>query len=493
MEEEAVYTFIYKTVREYYQYEDYIEQKLQEDYHKPKTNEGYLIDKKYYDYWKKFTNYDEIKNKIKNRDYLDAKPIIYQYRRANNLKVYQSDAKQYLFYKSEDLINALNQGKSFVLINQNIWFLICTEKVLRERGGVIYILGKNKITFVFSQFDNLQIVTYDNIIDNSNEIYQKGNNSNRIQNNSYNKNYINSSNNSLNNSLNNSYNHIINNNNNYNNNKNNYNNNNNNFNINNNNDFSAEDLDLRKILLLYAYEQEIKKKINNLKYKDKDFQTYFLISKDWILEYKKCYRYDEICRMIQKKDVLKALLNNGYDQAKRNMHIILKKISFNNNNAKKYFPENLRNNNTFLSERNKVKINNQYIISYWKNFEIINEDLKNLLSKSESHNYFFDSASDANCLICSGKIVIDLSKDEYNENNYVYEIGLISNNDMLYYDEYLFRYEDEESKNDNLNCFKNDFLSFQREKLNFGIDLECDLLNQNGYAYGTAFKIPPHD
>ena len=470
MEDEAVYTFIYKTVREYYQYEDYIEQKLQEDYHRPKTNEGYLIDKKYYDYWKKFTNYDEIKNKIKNRDYLDAKPIIYQYRRANNLKVYQSDAKQYLFYTSEDLINALNQGKSFVLINQNFWFLICTQKGLRERGGAIYILGKNKITFVFSQIDNCQIVTYDNIIDNSNEIYQKGDNSNRIQNNNYNKRYINSPNNSFNNSINNSFN-----------------------NNNNNNNFNEEELELRKILLLYAYEQEIKKKINNLKYKDDNFETYYLISKDWILEYKRCYRYDEICRMIQKKDDLKVLLNNGYEQAKRNMHKILKKISFNNNNAKKYFPENLRNNNTFLSERNEAKINNQYVISYWKNFEIVNEDLKNLLSKSESHNYNFQSASDANCLICSGKVVIDLSKDEYNENNYVYEVGLISNNDMLYYDEYIFRYEDEESKNDNLNCFKNDFLCFQREKLNFGIDLECDLLNQNGYAYGTAFKIPLHD
>ena len=469
MEEEAVYTFIYKTVREYYQYEDYIEQKLQEDYHRPKTNEGYLIDKKYYDYWKKFTNYDEIKNKIKNRDYLDAKPIIYQYRRANNLKVYQNDAKQYLFYTSEDLINALNQGKSFVLINQNFWFLICTQKGLRERGGAIYILGKNKITFVFSQIDNCQIVTYDNIIDNSNEIYQKGDNSNRIQNNNYNKRYINSPNNSFNNSINNS------------------------FNNNNNNNFNEEELELRKILLLYAYEQEIKKKINNLKYKDNDFKTYFLISKDWILEYKRCYRYDEICRMIQKKDDLKVLLNNGYEQAKRNMHLILKKISFNNNNAKKYFPENLRNNNTFLSERYEAKINNQYIISYWKNFEIVNEDLKDLLSISESHKYNFQGASEANCLICSGKVIIDLSKDDYNKNNYVYEIGLISNNDMLYYEEYIFRYEDEESKNDNLNYFKNDFLNFQREKLNFGIDLECDLLNQSGYAYGTAFKIPPHE
>ena len=64
---------------------------------------------------------------------------------------------------------------------------------------------------------------------------------------------------------------------------------------------------------------------------------------------------------------------------------------------------------------------------------------------------------------------------------------------MIYYDEFIFFYEDEESKNDNLSKFKNDYLKFQKENLNFGINLECELYSQNGYAYGIAYKIPPHE
>ena len=64
---------------------------------------------------------------------------------------------------------------------------------------------------------------------------------------------------------------------------------------------------------------------------------------------------------------------------------------------------------------------------------------------------------------------------------------------MLYNDEYIFKYEDEEGKNENLNYLRNnDFLNFQKENIDLGINLECELV-KDGYAYGSAFKIPPHD
>ena len=69
---------------------------------------------------------------------------------------------------------------------------------------------------------------------------------------------------------------------------------------------------------------------------------------------------------------------------------------------------------------------------------------------------------------------------------------------MLYNDEYIFKYEDEEGKNENLNCLRNNdflefhFLNFQKENIDLGINLECELV-KDGYAYGSAFKIPPHD
>ena len=42
METEAILTFIYKTVNEYSQFEDFIEQKLQSNYNQNNISNGYL-------------------------------------------------------------------------------------------------------------------------------------------------------------------------------------------------------------------------------------------------------------------------------------------------------------------------------------------------------------------------------------------------------------------------------------------------------------------
>ena len=437
MEPESVYTFIYKTVKAYFPFQAYIEEKLQLNNTRDKISECYLIDKRYFDYWKKFSNYDEIKNLIYKKDYNSARKIITQYRYNNRYRTYQADAIQYIFKSPEELYNALkNEGKSFVLIDNNFWELICSDKGLKEYGGMNYLLGKNCITFYFPQNEKCKIITDDNIIDNYKEIF------------------INKDNDSL---------------------------------INDN----SEESELEKIILLYAFEQEMKNKINNLTYKEDMFKDYYLISKEWILEYKKYYNFDEISRMIQKKKDLKQLLNKGYTEAKRNMHLILKKIIFNQYYLKKEFPEILKNNNTFLSERDEISIN-QSIVNYWKNFELVNRDLNELLSHSAIHKYNFLNSSQARCLISSGKVIVDISDDDYNKDN-VLEIGIINNSDMIYNDEFIFKYDSDQAKNDHLLYFKKDFLQFQRENLNFGIDLLCELLSNDGNVYGTAFKIPPYD
>ena len=439
MEHESIYTFIYKTVKAYFPFQAYIEEKLQLNNTRDKISECYLIDKRYFDYWKKFSNYDEIKNLIYKRDYNSARKIITQYRQNNRYRKYQADAIQYIFRSPDELYNALkNEGKSFVLIDNNFWELICTEKGLKESGGMNYLIGKNCITFYFPQNGKCKIITDDNIIDNYKEIFINKDNDNS---------FINE---------------------------------------------KSEESELEKIILLYAFEQEIKNKINNITYKENMFKDYFLISKEWILEYKKYYNFDEISRMIQKKKDLRQLLNKGYNEAKRNMRLILKKIVFNQYYLKKEFPEILKNNNTFLSEREEVTINNQSTIYYWKNFEIVNNDLKDLLSNSTVHGYNFLNSSQAKCLISSGKVIVDISDDDYNKDSAL-EIGIINNSDMIYNDEFIFKYDSDQAKNDHLFYFKNDFLNFQRENLNFGMDLQCELLSNDGNVYGTAYIIPPYD
>ena len=311
--------FIYKTVNSYSLFQDYIEEKLSSDKNNNRINEGYLINKNYYDYWKQFTDYDAIKYKIRNKTFDQAKSIILKYRGRNMLRNYQPDADQYYFNSPRYLYNSVMQeGNSFVLVDKNFFQLICRDECLKEEG-MKYQLDKNKIIFIFKGNENCQVITDDNIIDNNKNII--------IPKQKYMQNYSLSNNNSL--------------------------------------DQNKEQLELQKILLLYAYEQEMKTKINDLTYQEQDFQNYYLISKEWIDEYKKCYHYDEICSMIRRKDHLKKLLNIGYEKAKNNLPLILQKVKFNKKFPQINFPDNLKDNNTFLTETKEVELSNGKKVAFW--------------------------------------------------------------------------------------------------------------------------------
>ena len=438
MEIEAELCFIYKTIRAYSQYEEYIEQKLQGKFIKNKVMEGYLITKEYLNYWKKYSDYEDLKDLVNCNKYQNIRPTLYKYRKSNKYQAYQPDAIQIIIKSPEDLYRQVKkENKAFVLIDYNFWQLICTQSGLKQRGEARFSLGKDCITFYFNELDYCQIITNDNIIDSSKEIKSTG------------------------------------------------------FDVVRQSD--KEEQELKKLLLLYAYEQEMKNKINNLTYKENEFFNYYLISKEWIKQYKKYYHYYEICKMIQGKDELKSLLNRGFEEAKKNIKDVLKHISFKEKNKKKDFPEELKNNNTFLCEREDIPINNNDKVSIWRNFELVNEELKNYFMYSEANGYAFDSASDARCLIACGKVIIDLSKDDYNENTCACEIGTIDNTDMLYNDEYIFKYDNEEAMVDNLTLATQDFLAFQKDYLNMGPNFECELLSKEGATCGTALKILPHD
>ena len=227
---EASLIFIYNTTKAYIQYQDYIEQKLQGKFPKNKIINGYLIKKEYIDYWKKFSDFEDLRNIIITNTYNEIRATLYKYRKSNKYQQYQPDAQQIIFSTPEDFTRAIKkEHKSFVLIDLNFWNLICSEKGLKEKGGMKYSLDKNTITFYFNEFDYCSVITTDNIIDSSKEMKSTG------------------------------------------------------FDVVRQSD--KEEKELEKLLLLYAYEQEMKMKINNLTYREIEFNNYYLISKEWILLY----------------------------------------------------------------------------------------------------------------------------------------------------------------------------------------------------------------
>ena len=449
MEEECIYTFIYKTVRAYKKFEDFLQGELNEkkDFEELENEilEGYLLDKKYISYWKKFTDYENIKDDIVNRNFQSAKRIIQQQRKKNRIKQYQPDTNQCSFYSPFDLYQSVKmKGKQYALVNKDFWVLVCYEDVINENGKMNYFIDENKIIFTFDSKGKLEIETEDNILREDKEMTIRDTNY-------YDENID-------------------------------------------NNDNDNEGLaitEMKKLILLYAYEQELKNKMNNLRYRERNFKEYFLISKEWITEYKKYYHYSELCQILDQKPNLRNILNKGYENAKKCIDYILAKISIIRKKQKSTFPEFLKLENTFLSEGNRVNLN-EHEINYWKDFELVNEELKNLFANSEENEYDIENASSAKGLISGGKLFLDLSNDQNNEGNIAIEIGYISNNDMIFVDEYVFLYNDEEAKNNHLNFFKDRFYLFQKDELNFNMNLQCNLISEEGAICGTAFKIPPH-
>ena len=450
MESDCEYNFIYNTIKSYKVFEDYILERLNSHSYnarRPQTaSEGYLIEKKYIDYWKIFTDYEELKNEIFYMDYKNSKKIIKKYRMKNRLKKYQQDASQYSFFSPASFTHNLNTGGQYALIDKNFWKLICYDEGLNEDGGMKYYIENGKIVFSFGKLGNVEIFTRDNIIKNNKQITLKSQKKNNFDNyNSYN-----------------------------------------NFNN------EADDSEIRKVILLYAFEQEMKRKINDLRYKDKNFKKYYLISKDWIQEYKEYYQFNGLSKLINSRNDLKNILNKGYNWAKQNIDYALSKIM--SKRPKVVFPKQLKDEETFLSEGNTIIINDNYPeVTYWRNFEMVNEELKNLFSNSIIHGYNLEKASSAKGLINEGKIILDLSNDENNEGNYAYEIGVIANKDMIFNDEFIFQYDSDESKINHFDLFKDDIYAFQKEKLDFDINLKCNLLSDDDMICGTAFKIPPHE
>ena len=363
-------------------------------------------------------------------------------RRNNHLKEYQPDATQVKYYTPFALYKSVKiNGKSYVLINKEFWKLICYDDGLDEIGLVKYYFQNGNLILNFGVKGKLEIITEDNIISKEKEMIFKDTNN-----------------------------------------------------------FSEEteinedsNTEIENLILLYAFEEEIKKKMNNLKYIDHEFRQYYLISREWIEEYKRYYHYSELCNIINNREEIRNLLNNGYDKAKEHLEYVKTKLLVTRKKPRESFPQNLKEENTFLSEGNSVNIKNNSEVTYWKNFELVNEELKNHLAKSQENGYDIERASSAKGLISGGKIILDLSNDLNNEGIYALEIGNIANNNMIFKDEYLFQYDNEEDKNNHLNFFKDKFYLFQKDELNFGLNLKCYLYNEDGNIYGTAFKIPPHE
>ena len=138
-------------------------------------------------------------------------------------------------------------------------------------------------------------------------------------------------------------------------------------------------------------------------------ETYYMINKEWMNEYKKYYLYDELSTYIEEEQIKKNLniYNSNQIYSNENIKKIYDEIEENEelfrkyyNLSTKYIDEKL----LLLKETNSGKKFNNKEINYYDEFSLINLDLKKtLIIKKYNKN-----VTDNKCIINLGRIIIIL-------------------------------------------------------------------------------------
>ena len=229
--------------------------------------------------------------------------------------------------------------------------------------------------------------------------------------------------------------------------------------------YYVEDVTKKIFLLLYFHEKKMKEKIKKKIKNIYNFKKYYLINKDWLKDYKEYFLYDFIIKKLDEK-----YQNYSYEKIK----VELDNISKNEIGQIILYldtkiPKDLRKNSYFKCKTNEIKMleinggntNNDYIqetiepeesntsIEIPDEFELINEDIYELLSKEE---FFYNNIEEDKdkilyeILFGNNQIIIKNKNNENNENNFLntYLIYIYNNeyqNKEKYFLKYILDYE----------------------------------------------------
>ena len=243
-------------------------------------------------------------------------------------------------------------------------------------------------------------------------------------------------------------------------------------------DMNNEKLD--KVLKLYNYYSKFKLKMKaNNNYDEK----YFLIKKEIMNDIKKDYNYDIIIQILKK-----APINNNENNPKKQKLFILKNFPedlyddfFNN---KKQI-ENRMKDYTFPDSISINIPNTNQSIQIYHNFEIIEKSIASefisgiyessyLSYNSSPYGLWPTSSIDINnaenymdCTLKEGKVIVYYPKTKFNNNNHVYALGSL-NNDNVFIAEYLIIYKKNHEYFSTIRNKLNNYLQSIEQQLIYG-------------------------
>ena len=158
---------IYKSIQHYYKFEQSLIKEINDNNNSiNKYNyEGYLIEKKWIDKWKKYSDYNKIILKDINNDKDQIIKLLKEKYIENEL-LKLDDIKPIKFKHKKDLIEYLNKKEILILVNDKFFDLFNKNKEY-NKYKIIYSLKYRQILFDFSKKDFIEshfLFCYNNII-----------------------------------------------------------------------------------------------------------------------------------------------------------------------------------------------------------------------------------------------------------------------------------------------------------------------------------------
>ena len=215
---------------------------------------------------------------------------------------------------------------------------------------------------------------------------------------------------------------------------------------------------LEKVINLYNYYDELRqKKTQNYYESDK---KYYLINKDIMNLIKKDYNYNIIIETLNKAQFKQNERNN-----KKKMLFILKNLP---EEIYEDFIKAKKKGEMYEKEfvaPNQVSFTPQdypdYSINIYDNFEIIESSIaKQFINDIYGLGYEHYMSNDENFIDCSfrdGKVIVYYTKSKFNNNKYVYEIGIF-NEDYTFIPEYLIIYKKDHAHFESIKYKLNNYL-----------------------------------
>ena len=247
-----------------------------------------------------------------------------------------------------------------------------------------------------------------------------------------------------------------------------------------NNLYYVEDITKKIFILLFKQEELLQKKIQKEINDVYNFKNYFLINKEWLKKYKESFLYDNV---IGKLD--KDLQKDSYKKIKTELDDIVKnkigQIKLNESGVENF----LKDSSNLIAGTKLIKLNDQnkefeeeletkdeevdvdksYNVPF--EFEIINEDIYELLKKEEFLEKYKEEVENKICFqILLGKEQIIIK----NKLNKQFEEKNIYSNELLFYEKTI----DGENNNNN---YKLQYILSYEKKVNFFKEIEIIIKN----------------